>query len=295
MNSADVAVTQQTLTFSRGDKFALLRSAEFGESQANSRLLRSLIEQLELCGHRDGCHPYMQTLADRMGYSIRTVRRTVALAKRLGVVAVEAKMTRGQTANEYFVQWERVKELGRVAPGQTGRGAGQTSRPPPVWEGSPEGLDPLVDPLIDPPPPIPPKPNANGDTAASGDTAGWGKAAAELSDLGMATAADTVDEAKLNGFTPSDLLQVKHTYEANRKLFRGPGAIAFYIRNRQWPAEGVRQPEEVRRIRRAKEQRARAEKRERERYAFIQAARKAGKPSDWIDAEATRRYGSDTL
>ena len=94
---------------------------------------------------------------------------------------------------------------------------------------------------------------------------------------------DTADLAKREGFTPAELLYAIETYRFNLTLFHGPGAIAFYVRNRQWPVEGVRDPQKARAAELARADHRREDQIQREIGKFIRWARKEGKPDDWID------------
>lgn len=75
-----------------------------------------LLEQIELCSFRGGCHAYASTLASRMaggvGVSESTLHRTRRLAASLGLLETRACYTSDrQTSNHWIVQWTRVRLL----------------------------------------------------------------------------------------------------------------------------------------------------------------------------------------
>lgn len=63
----------------------------------------------------------------------------------------------------------------------------------------------------------------------------WEAVAVELKEAKYSLADALIGEAYGNGFSPPELSEVVGTYRANASKFRSPGAIAFYVRTRQWP------------------------------------------------------------
>lgn len=108
----------------RGQKFHALRVAVFRLedgtplTRIQSKNVRSLVEQIELCSGSSGCHARVEVLAKRMECGESTFREILSLAeKRLQVVIVNRrpKQAGGQGPSSYEVDWNRIASHYRPA------------------------------------------------------------------------------------------------------------------------------------------------------------------------------------
>jgi len=137
--------TQRRFPFQRKEKFRIVREASFpafvrtacgswqlgGLSQRKTRLVRKLLETIEVCSGNNGSDARVEVLAAHMDVSARTVRRAIRLAEWPPIQVIEvtrdARKSGGQGSNNYRINWPK---LATMVPGQTGRAAGQTDRAP---------------------------------------------------------------------------------------------------------------------------------------------------------------------
>ena len=122
--TADPAVEshrQRLLPLTRSDHLRLIDAARLELDGVSDRAIanvRTLLTALEYCTGRDGCHPYRETIAHKMGrVSTRTVTRAIATAQALGILTVAPQVDRsGQHSNEYRIEWETLARLCKQQP-----------------------------------------------------------------------------------------------------------------------------------------------------------------------------------
>lgn len=113
---------QLRVIFSREEKLELLaqfRQAPLrhGMSRRHLHELADLLEVIEMATTAEGCICERETLAAKLGLSVRTLTRRIAQARSepYAVLRVEALNRRGwRDVNRYLPQYERVKSIGQT-------------------------------------------------------------------------------------------------------------------------------------------------------------------------------------
>lgn len=122
MRSHRSAANQVCLPLTRRQRFGSLRAIDpdtLGVGRRAWSRVVDLLEQVELCSQRDGCHAYAETLAARMaggiGVSESTLHRTRRLAQRLGLLATRHRHDgHRQQSNVWAVDWTRITGLAGI-------------------------------------------------------------------------------------------------------------------------------------------------------------------------------------
>lgn len=116
--TGQVATKQSELAFEQKRRLAQLRSIrpeDLGLTPEAWRTPRELLIQIELITQPDGCHAYVETLADRVGVTGRTIRNARRLLEEQKLLYVDENKHRrgGQGANQWHIQWDVVTALAR--------------------------------------------------------------------------------------------------------------------------------------------------------------------------------------
>ena len=118
--------TQQQFNWTRAAKLRALDAA--GIYGAN---VASVLRVLDSFAGKDPtCWPKMQTIADRMGVSVRTARRAVRAANHSSLLIVTPRNHSGQTSNLYQIVWSNLHADSEEPPGQKCRAPGQRDLAP---------------------------------------------------------------------------------------------------------------------------------------------------------------------
>jgi hypothetical protein len=139
---------------------------------------------------------------------------------------------------------------------------------------------------------IPPPPPKSPATATAGEPIGdtgqgqaWAAAAEKLRETGFASWRRLLIDVQQAGIPPEDFISACETYLKNRKKLKGPGAIAAWVRNGDWPADGVLEPSAAEASAAQAARRDRASDREEAASRIVFTGRRAGKPEEVIQAE----------
>jgi hypothetical protein len=96
-------------------------------------------------------------------------------------------------------------------------------------------------------------------------------------------------DCRTRGITADDLVSACETYAANKSRFSGPGAIAAWVRNGDWPVDGVMPPEQAK-VRLIRTERNRQdEDLERWAHQVITAGKRAGQSREAIASVLAKR------
>jgi hypothetical protein len=120
----------------------------------------------------------------------------------------------------------------------------------------------------------------------------WAAAAECLRRTGFASWKRLVAECQRDGLQPGDLVAACDDYDRNKHRLKGPGAIAGFFRNGNWPIDDMLGPEEAeaRKVRLVTVERRSAEE-DLERWAqsVILTGRRQGMPREAISAALKQR------
>jgi hypothetical protein len=273
----DPSQTRLPLGSRDSERFQLLDNLRFlGRSSLSGRV-RSLIELVgriagdeELTWRIDGPPDARDCLCNRLNETPRSVRRAIEVAEQHGLLSVRRlrRSDRSYDRLALAVQWPRLAgrdfaslvdpPATRAVPTKTAKTQGKADRPNwpdgvanlatlarPNW---PDGVANLAaqykqEQTIPPPPPNPHATATAGKPPGdTGQGQAWAAAAEKLRETGFASWRRLLIDAQQAGIPPEDFTGACETYLANRSRFRGPGAIASWVRNGDWPVDGVLAP-----------------------------------------------------
>jgi hypothetical protein len=290
-----------------------------GRSSLSGRV-RSLVELVgrvagdgELVWRIDGPPDARDCLCTRLNETPRSVRRAIEVAEQHGLLSVRRlrRSDRSYDRLALSVHWHRLaaRDFGslvdppatRCRPAEDQKTQGKADRPiwpdgvanlaaqaRPIW---PDGVANLAaqykqEQAIPPPPP---NPHA---TATAGEPIGdtgrgqaWAAAAEKLRETGFASWRRLLIDVQQAEIPPEDFLAACEIYLANRAKFRGPGALAAWVRNGDWPTDGVLAPAAAKAVTARSSEREQASDREQAASRIVFAGRRARKPEDVIQAE----------
>ena len=276
---------QKELDFDRGSQLRLLRECTLPEhvgrpgQRVSGSVLRSVLKEIDHAGFGRTVFLAHQTIADRTGHGLGTVKRATRYLRNLGLLAVERS-----TANRYTIVWSELairtphycREARRAstrdaAPGpatSAGEGSEERVTLTPSAIDRQQGKGVMVTPervtvtsegvMVTPIPLIAHlPPPGTGEAGGGGTEIDWGEVLEALGGIGQRH--KFVAEWRAAGRSPRECLdlvrQTTATAEANRRrLVSVAGAVVFFLRTGRWPVEGVRTLETIRAQQHAQQQ-----------------------------------------
>ena len=237
-------MTSQQLTLPFGHQFAEDRASLVRAIRIQR--LKPVDETFLLYVHdvsRDGRLQKTYTeLADRLGVSYSTARRSVGRCLEAGLLVCEEDRYRtgGQRENAYMIDWDGVRAA-RIG-GHSIEGPAAHFEHPPVHfeqgaalseQGAAQNehpykeIDPLMDPLKEPPPPK--KPDGGG-----GFSEEWGGIRTRLRSHGLADTPGAIRAARDDGLAPAAVAELIDQWEAARPAW-DVGGLYWKITRGTWP------------------------------------------------------------
>lgn len=119
----------------------------------------------------------------------------------------------------------------------------------------------------------------------TGPEQAWAAAAEAVQRTGFKSWRSLLRNACEAGLGPDELVKACEDYLANAAKFRGPGALDAWVRNGDWPVEGVLPAQEARSVAQIVTQRREREQREAMASRIVFAGRRAGRPEAEIQAQ----------
>lgn len=290
-----------------------------GRSSMSGRV-RSLVELVgrvagdgELTWRIDGPPDARDCLCNRLNEAPRSVRRAIEVAEQIGVLSVRRlrRTDRSFDRLALSVQWHRLAARDfaslvdppatRAVPTKDAKTQRKADRPNwpirvanlaapvrPIW---PHGVANLAAQYKQEQAntTAAPTPRAtatagepSGDTGPEGE---WAAAAESLRGTGFASWVALLRDARQRQIAPRDLIEACETYQANRARFRGPGAIANWVRNGGWPVDNVLPPKQAITSTAKASDRSLAAAREAAASRIVFAGRRSGKCEAEIEIE----------
>lgn len=274
---------QSSLPFGARDteRFQLLNNLQLLGRSTSSGRVRALVELVgRVCGDEELTWTIEQ-LCDRLNETERTMRRTIQEAENCGALLVRRCRRQDRSLDRLAlrVNWPRLAardlvplirssdsdsdvdqdaecDVDTVRPSWPDGPAKLAAPVRPSWPDGPAKLagQYMLDKQIPPPPPTPTATATASaprrDTGHVGEPqpggTSWAAAAEVLRGTGFASWRRLIVDCQKLGKTPDELIEACETYTANQSKFAGPGAIAAWVRNGDWPVNGVQAPDAAR-------------------------------------------------
>ena len=231
--------TQQQINFSRCEQLGLIENLRLPKLPkcfkkkyaASGQVCKHVLRDLDSFGRGGEAFPSIETMAERLDLSTRTVKRAIARLELLGLICKRKRKTRwGNVGNIYTIVWSElaVLQLRRSDPvslGPAKRSDTGSERSDTVSKRSDTVSPEALKNENEAPPPTP--------TAAAGD----------LFDLLEAAGVrwqpkQLADRLRRDGWTVELLRQTCELVERNRgRLDNPPAALVGFLRHGSWPIE----------------------------------------------------------
>ena len=192
--------------------------------------------------------------------ALRTVQRATKRLHDAGIIKArtETEKGRGAVYSSRELAWVRIRELAQPTTPTTTPTTAMTTAMTTTMTTTPTTAMTFPAPVYGSYVLVPPPPK---------------KAAAEIlesSEMAPDVAANLVASHEIDA---ADAQYAVDTYNANRDVLNGPGAITWFFRNGKWPNDDVKSLEAIQQAREAKRRRQLNEDRESRRTAFYRAYR----------------------
>ena len=121
-------------------------------------------------------------------------------------------------------------------------------------------------------------------SCSTSTTLEWQAAAEALQSCGVTFADAFVIEAQQLGKSAAAVIEACHVYRVNKSKLESPGSLFVWLRRGDWPAEGIRNAEESRRVSSLSQQQLASQQREMQRTRRFKEMQREGLPIEKIEA-----------
>ena len=225
--------TSTDYDLSRGQRQAMLDDLFFETAYSVSgTATKAVLRAVESFGRN--CYATNAAIARRANVSPRVAERALQrLQTSDALVASDRRRNPAGTITSHrAIDWAEVRRRGQSGPPL------ETSGPPPVADKLENGEKP---PLTRPRP-----------AAVAGilQTDSGTAIADQLSAIGLHRSVPAARKLTADGVTIDQVVEAVRTYRANQAVLDGPGSVLAFLRDGVWPAEGVRDPDQIEQNRR---------------------------------------------
>ena len=225
--------TSTDYDLSRGQRQAMLDDLFFETAYSVSgTATKAVLRAVESFGRN--CYATNAAIARRANVSPRVAERALQrLQTSDALVASDRRRNPAGTITSHrAIDWAEVRRRGQSGPPL------ETSGPPPVADKLENGEKP---PLTRPRP-----------AAVAGilQTDSGTAIADQLSAIGLHRSVPAARKLTADGVAIDQVVEAVRTYRANQAVLDGPGSVLAFLRDGVWPAEGVRDPDQIEQNRR---------------------------------------------